>query len=75
MTVRSKIEETAFHPEFRRVRDLQTELRVLKKLFEHHVKEEKGPMFKMARKLFDKDELDELGNRLMTAKEEREAAD
>lgn len=45
-------------------------LSVLKDLVEHHVKEEEGPMFKMARELFEPDELDELGERLMTAKQE-----
>ena len=45
-------------------------LSVLKEMVEHHVKEEEGPMFKMARELFDQEELDELGERLMTAKEE-----
>lgn len=45
-------------------------LNVLKELVEHHVKEEEGPMFKMARELFDKEELDEIGERIMAAKEE-----
>lgn len=45
-------------------------LSVLKELVDHHVKEEEGPMFKMARELFEKDELDEIGERLMEAKEE-----
>jgi hemerythrin superfamily protein len=45
-------------------------LSVLKDLVEHHVKEEEGPMFRMARDLFDKEELDELGERLVMAKEE-----
>lgn len=49
-------------------------LSVLKELVEHHVKEEEGPMFKMARELFDKEELDELGERIVTAKEELGAA-
>jgi hemerythrin-like domain-containing protein len=45
-------------------------LSVLKELVDHHVKEEEHTMFPMARELFDKAELDELGERLMTAKEE-----
>jgi hemerythrin superfamily protein len=49
-------------------------LQVLKDLVEHHVKEEEGPMFKMAREIFEKDELEEIGNRLMQAKEEMGAA-
>lgn len=43
-------------------------LEVLKDLVDHHVKEEEGTMFKMARELFEKDELDEIGERLMQAK-------
>lgn len=50
-------------------------LSVLKELVDHHVKEEEGPMFKMARELFEQDELDEIGDRLMAAKEELGAAE
>jgi hemerythrin superfamily protein len=49
-------------------------LNVLKEMVDHHVKEEEGTMFPMARKIFDKEELNELGDRLMTAKEEMGAA-
>jgi hemerythrin superfamily protein len=49
-------------------------LKVLQDLVEHHVKEEEGPMFKMAREIFNKDELDEIGERLMEAKERMGAA-
>jgi hemerythrin superfamily protein len=45
-------------------------LTVLKELVNHHVKEEEGTMFKMARKLFEKDELDEIGVRIEEAKRE-----
>ena len=45
-------------------------LSVLKEMVEHHVKEEEGPMFRMARELFDKEELEEIGERIMAAKEE-----
>lgn len=45
-------------------------LSVLKDLVDHHVKEEEGPMFRMARELFEKDELEELGERLTSAKEQ-----
>lgn len=48
----------------------KAKLNVLKEMVEHHVKEEEGPMFHMARELFDKDELEVLGERIMTAKEE-----
>lgn len=50
-------------------------LSVLKELVEHHVKEEEGPMFKMARELFEPEELDEIGERLMEAKEQLGAAE
>lgn len=48
----------------------KAKLSVLKDLVDHHVKEEEGPMFKMARELFDAEELDEIGERILTAKEE-----
>jgi hemerythrin superfamily protein len=44
-------------------------LQVLIELVEHHVKEEEGTMFKMAREMFEKDELDKIGERLVQAKE------
>ncbi len=49
-------------------------LSVLKELVNHHVKEEEGTMFKMARELFDKEDLNEIGDRLMEAKQEMGAA-
>jgi hemerythrin superfamily protein len=45
-------------------------LEVLKDLVEHHVKEEEGTMFKMAREIFDKDELNELGDEIEQAKQQ-----
>ncbi|MFN2450579.1 MAG: hemerythrin domain-containing protein [Candidatus Baltobacteraceae bacterium] len=49
-------------------------LSVLKEMVDHHVKEEETTMFKMAREMFEKDELNELGERLMSAKQEMGAA-
>lgn len=49
-------------------------LKVLKDMVEHHVKEEEGPMFRMAHELFDKAELEELGERIMAAKQQMGAA-
>lgn len=45
-------------------------LTVLMESVRHHIKEEEGKIFKMARDLFDKDELNELGEQLETAKTE-----
>lgn len=44
--------------------------KVLEELVEHHVKEEESEMFKMARKLFSRSELVELGQRLEERKRE-----
>ena len=52
----------------------KAKLSVLKEMVEHHVKEEEGPMFRMAHELFSKEELEELGQRIMAAKEKAGAA-
>lgn len=44
--------------------------KVLKELVEHHVKEEEEEMFKVARQLFSRDQLNELGARLEQRKAE-----
>ncbi|HEV2262430.1 MAG TPA: hemerythrin domain-containing protein [Candidatus Rubrimentiphilum sp.] len=44
-------------------------LNVLKDLVEHHVKEEEGPLFRMAREIFEPEELNAIGERIMQAKE------
>ncbi|MBV8245334.1 MAG: hemerythrin domain-containing protein [Candidatus Eremiobacteraeota bacterium] len=46
-------------------------LNVLKELVLHHVKEEEGTMFKMAREMMDREELAQLGERI--AQEEEKA--
>ena len=46
----------------------KAKLSVLKDLVDHHVKEEEGPIFRTARQLFERDELDEMGDRIMAAK-------
>jgi Hemerythrin HHE cation binding domain len=48
-------------------------LTVLKENVEHHVEEEEGEMFKKAKKALDKDEIDQLGDRIHEAKGERGA--
>lgn len=47
---------------------------VLKENIEHHVEEEEGEMFKKARKVLSKAEIEELGARLEKAKGDQKAA-
>jgi hypothetical protein len=47
---------------------------VLKENVEHHVEEEEGELFKKARSVLSKDEIEELGNRLQEAKRQGKAA-
>jgi hypothetical protein len=42
---------------------------VMKENIEHHIEEEEGDMFKQARQIFDTDELEELGARMMELKQ------
>ena len=44
-------------------------LTVLKELVMHHVKEEEGELFKMAREMFEPEELNKIGDRIVAAKE------
>lgn len=44
--------------------------KVLKELIEHHIQEEEKDMFKQARQLLDKTELQELGKRMTERKQE-----
>lgn len=44
-------------------------LNVLKELVMHHVKEEEGELFPMAREIFEPDELKNIGERIVEAKE------
>jgi hypothetical protein len=43
---------------------------VMKENVEHHIEEEEGEMFKQARQVFDKDDLEELGERMQTRRDE-----
>ncbi len=49
-------------------------LTVLKENVEHHVEEEEGEMFKGARKVLSREQLEELGSRLEAAKKEEKSA-
>ena len=42
---------------------------VMKENIEHHIEEEEGEMFKMARSVFETEELEELGSRMEARKE------
>ena len=43
--------------------------KVMKENIEHHIEEEEGEMFKQARQVFDADELEQLGVRMMELKQ------
>jgi hypothetical protein len=46
---------------------------VMKENIEHHIEEEEDDMFKKARDVFSKDELEMLGDRMETRKKELES--
>ena len=48
-----------------------TKFKVTKENVEHHIEEEETEMFKVARQVFSKEELDELGSRLEATKAEQ----
>ena len=50
--------------------DLKAKAKVLKELVEHHADEEESDMFPRARKLFDRSELRDLGERMAERKKE-----
>ena len=43
---------------------------VMKENLEHHIEEEEGEMFRQARQVFEKDELEQLGERMLARKEQ-----
>jgi hypothetical protein len=43
---------------------------VMKENVEHHIEEEEGEMFKQARQVFDKDELERLGERMQSRRDQ-----
>jgi hypothetical protein len=47
----------------------KAKMKVLKEGIEHHIEEEEGEMFKKARAIFDKSELEELGARMQAVKD------
>ena len=46
---------------------------VMKENLEHHIEEEEGEMFEQAERVFDDDELDDLGERMQARKDELKA--
>lgn len=48
-------------------------VKVLKENIEHHIEEEEGEMFKTAKKVLDRDELESLGGRMAALKEASKA--
>jgi hemerythrin superfamily protein len=52
----------------------KAKLTVMKENLEHHIEEEEGEMFDKAREIFDRDELEALGERMRARKEEASAA-
>jgi hemerythrin-like domain-containing protein len=63
--VMPEVEETEGNAE-----DFKAKAKVLKELIEHHADEEEKQMFPKARKLMDRDELRDLGERLQERKRE-----
>src|SRR5512139_2314757 len=47
----------------------KAKMKVLKESLEHHIEEEEGEMFKKARAVFDKGELEALGERMQAVKD------
>jgi iron-sulfur cluster repair protein YtfE (RIC family) len=63
-TILSEIERTPVEDE-----TWKAKFKVMKENLEHHIEEEEGEMFKHARKIFDREALEELGQRMQTRKE------
>jgi hemerythrin-like domain-containing protein len=64
-TVMSEIEGVAYDDE-----RWGAKMTVLKENLEHHIEEEETEMFKQARQVFEREELDELGSRMESRKHE-----
>jgi hemerythrin-like domain-containing protein len=62
--VMAEIQEVAFDDE-----RWGAKLTVMKENLEHHIEEEEGEMFKQARQVFEREELEELGERMESRKQ------
>jgi hemerythrin-like domain-containing protein len=67
--VMSEIEQTPFDDE-----TWSAKFSVMKENLEHHIEEEEGEMFKQARDVFDKETLEQLGERMQARKRELQQA-
>jgi len=67
--VMSEIEQTPFDDE-----TWSAKFSVMKENLEHHIEEEEGEMFKQARDVFDKETLEQLGERMQARKLELQQA-
>jgi iron-sulfur cluster repair protein YtfE (RIC family) len=67
--IMSEIEQTPTEDE-----TWKAKFTVMKENLEHHIEEEEGEMFDKAREIFDRDALDELGDRMQARKEQGMAA-
>jgi hemerythrin-like domain-containing protein len=63
--VMAEIQDVAFDDE-----RWGAKLTVMKENLEHHIEEEEGEMFKQARQVFEREELEELGERMESRKQE-----
>jgi hemerythrin-like domain-containing protein len=63
--VMAEIESVAFDDE-----QWGAKFTVMKENLEHHIEEEEGEMFKQAKQVFEREELDELGDQMMARKEQ-----
>ncbi|MEA2497866.1 MAG: hypothetical protein QOH26_271 [Actinomycetota bacterium] len=67
-TIMSEIESVPFDDE-----RWGAKFKVMKENIEHHIEEEEGEMFEIAKKVFDDDEMEELGRRMEERKKTAEA--
>jgi hemerythrin-like domain-containing protein len=67
--IMSEIEQTSVEDE-----TWMAKFTVMKENLEHHIEEEEGEMFKQARQVFDKETLEDLGERMQARKQSGRAA-
>src|SRR5215471_391641 len=75
LKVHTTIEEEIFYPAFRDAANKKDDSKLYYEAVEHHADEEEKEMFPRAKKLFEKEELMSLGERLRQRKSELAAED